>query len=160
MSLADKVRILYVENDISQSETVKGILERKLGADYSIELAISYPKAVEAIKKNGAKHYALYILDVKLKDGNGIDIVRMLRKSKQDQGMGYNGYIVILTDGPFTQVKAELEGVGIRKIEYVMKPLAPEEKLNEFVAMLRKIAGKKDSLGNYIAASDDYLDGT
>jgi len=67
--------ILYVEDSFDPGELVKVILG-SLGFDTTVAANLS-----EAMKLIHANHYALFLIDVRLPDGSGIDLCRWIRES-------------------------------------------------------------------------------
>jgi len=67
--------ILYVEDSFDTGELVKVILA-SLGFDTTVAANLS-----DARKLIDANRYALFLIDVRLPDGNGLDLCRWIRQS-------------------------------------------------------------------------------
>ncbi len=68
--------ILYVEDNLDTGELVRAVLNT-LGYETTVVTNLS-----EARERIGAsQHFTLYLIDVRLPDGSGIDLCRWIRKS-------------------------------------------------------------------------------
>ena len=172
-TLADKIRILYVEEEVSQSQVVKDILQDIYS--FQVDVARTYKEAVEAIE-TAVVPYDAYITDGRFSWGErieppketlaGAQLVRFLRKEKKDTAP-----ITVLSASPNKEIiERELSAEGITDIHYLNKPVSD---WREYCRMLKMqiTANKKpkpanpgtiikDSLGTYIKVGDDYLEGT
>jgi len=72
--LAEKARILIVDDDENIRKTMKAILEDE---DYSVDVATN---GKEAIEMSNEKIYNLALLDIRLPDMEGIDLLRLLKE--------------------------------------------------------------------------------
>jgi DNA-binding response OmpR family regulator len=68
--------ILYIEDDLDTGELVREILSA-LG--YEINVVTNVAKAKEVIDTD--QRFLMYLLDIRLPDGNGIDLCRWIRES-------------------------------------------------------------------------------
>ncbi len=72
--MAEKARILIVDDDENIRKTMKAILEDE---DYSVDVATN---GKEAIEMSNEKIYNLALLDIRLPDMEGIDLLRLLKE--------------------------------------------------------------------------------
>ncbi len=70
----EKARILIVDDDENIRNTMKAILEDE---DYSVDVATN---GKEAIEMSNEKIYNLALLDIRLPDMEGIDLLRLLKE--------------------------------------------------------------------------------
>jgi len=70
----EKARILIVDDDENIRKTMKAILEDE---DYSVDVATN---GKEAIEMSNEKIYNLALLDIRLPDMEGIDLLRLLKE--------------------------------------------------------------------------------
>lgn len=117
-------RILLVEDDRVLARSLKSYLESE---GFEVTLATSYSEAVDQLERKG---YDLYILDVNLGDGDGIELVRTLRDLKDDTP---TIFISALTD-----VGNIARGFSVGAEDYIKKPFDPEELVVRIRARLKK----------------------
>ena len=68
--------ILYVEDSVDTGELVKAVLNT-IGYDTTVAVNVS-----EAKQLISANHFLLFLIDVCLPDGSGIDLCRWIRESE------------------------------------------------------------------------------
>ncbi len=109
------MRILLVDDDKSILRTFTRILQ-KIG--YEIDVAET---GKEAIEKAENKHYDLALIDIRLPDMDGTDLLNKVQKTMN------NTVKIMITGFPSleTGVKALDEGADA----YLVKPVKPEELL-------------------------------
>src|SRR4030067_1751472 len=111
MNENEKGTILVVDDD----PVVIKSCERILKSDgYSIDSAVNGQDAINILHK---KDYDLVVTDLKMPEGNGIDLIKWLRNSKTQTG------IVIITGYPSQETIKDALDLGI--IDYVPKPFTP-----------------------------------
>jgi DNA-binding response OmpR family regulator len=108
-----KKRILVIDDDKSILRTFTRILQKN---GYDIEVAETGKEAIEKSKK---KHYDLALIDIRLPDMDGTDLLVKLQKTMED------AVKIMITGFPSleTGVKALDEGADA----YLVKPVKPEE---------------------------------
>ncbi|NPA41676.1 MAG: response regulator transcription factor [Aquificae bacterium] len=117
-------RILLVEDDRLLAESLKKFLEIH---GFSVDLAYSFEEAVDMLER---RKYDLYVLDVNLGDGDGIELLEDLRNFKDDTP---TIFISALTDiGTITR------GFNAGAEDYLKKPFDPEELVVRIKARLKK----------------------
>lgn len=121
------MKILLVEDDALLSCAIT----RALKAEYHISHA---PTLREASLHLSLSHFDLILLDIQLPDGNGQDLCRKLRSSRDATP------VVVVTGEPTLTHKLLLFDAGVD--DYVQKPFA----LEELRARVRAILRRSDSL--------------
>ncbi|MBT0159720.1 response regulator [Candidatus Bathyarchaeota archaeon A05DMB-2] len=112
---AHKKTILVVDDDKSILRTFTRILQKN---GYDIDSAET---GKEAIEKAEARHYDLALVDVRLPDMDGTDLLAKMRNTSQDT------IKIMITGFPSLEngIKALDEGADA----YLVKPVKPEELL-------------------------------
>lgn len=128
-----KANILYVDDDEDSRELLQFYFADQ---GYCITTA---QNSAEAIKKAGENRFDLFMLDVRLPDGNGGDLALILR------GMQPFAPIIYYTASGFAHEKRE--AMAKCGDAYLVKPVALEEveMTIEKILMLNKIASLKFS---------------
>jgi len=105
-------RILVVDDD----PIVQRSCERILGESYEVEVA---PTGREGLGKLSSGRYDLALVDLKLPDVSGLDILREAPDRFPDVP------IVIITG--YSTIKSAVEAVKLGAFDYVAKPFTPDE---------------------------------
>ena len=119
-------RVLIVEDEPQVAASLRELLERE---GYAVDVAGSIADARRAL----AEPFDVMLLDWRLPDGEGIDLLKELRKT---------------SDLPVLMVTARVEvidkvlGLEIGADDYVTKPVEPRELLARIKARLRKTRGE------------------
>jgi DNA-binding NtrC family response regulator len=123
-----KKRILVIDDDKSILRVFTRILQRQ---GYSTETAETGREALERI---GSQSYDLALIDVKLPDEDGIDLLGKIKASKP------NMVNIIITG--FASMDNAVRALNVGADAYLVKPVNPEElirivkdKLNELKDM-------------------------
>ncbi len=109
------MKLLLLEDDQILSETLEDFLLR---AGYEVDLALSEAEAEEL---TFARKYDLYLFDINLPTGNGLDFLRALRHAEDETP---TIFITALTD-----MNSMARGFELDAIDYIKKPFEPEELL-------------------------------
>ncbi len=117
-------RILLLEDDEMLSQTLKSILEEE---GYSVSLA---KNANEAIDLSYDSRYDLYLFDINVPFGNGIDLLHDLREAG-DKTPAF--FITALKD-----IKSVSKGFDAGCDDYIKKPFDMDELLIRIEAILKK----------------------
>ncbi len=117
-------KILLVEDDRILAESLKSYLESE---GFEVTVATSYSEAIDKMERKG---YDMYVLDVNLGDGDGIELIRDLREMRDDTP---TLFISALTD-----VGNIERGFSVGAEDYIKKPFDPEELVVRIKARLRK----------------------
>ena len=109
------LKVLLVDDDEEQLRSFRSILERN-GATVGTSIT-----GMEAVKMAQMGEYDVSIVDIKLPDIQGDEVVRRLKKI--DYSMGF----ILVTGYPSLQDCIEVLDLGINDI--LLKPIEPEELL-------------------------------
>ena len=121
--------ILAIEDDW----TVRTVLEHTLkSAGYDVDLVPGISDARQLLAEG---RYDLVLLDLNLPDGNGLDLLRDIRK---DLG---NGVPVLVLSG-LRQEDVVVRGLELGADDYVTKPFSPPELLARVSRCLGQRTGR------------------
>ena len=109
------MKLLLLEDDHILSETLQLFLSKE---GYDVDTALSIEEAEELTFKNT---YDLYLLDINLPEGNGLDLLESLRHAEDTTP---TIFITALTD-----INSMAEGFKLGAIDYIKKPFDPQELL-------------------------------
>ena len=108
-------RILLVEDDITFSKMLKHFLERH---DYNVDVSFNIR---DGFKQLNEKDYDLIFTDLRLPDGDGLDILKEVKKG--DRSIP----VVLLTS--YAEVSTAVRAMKQGAFDYISKPLNPDEVL-------------------------------
>jgi len=118
------IRVLLVEDDRVLAQSLKKYLEMN---DFEVTTAYSFEEAIDLLEQ---KKYDVYVFDVNLGDGDGIDLLEDLRHFRDDTP---TIFISALTDiGTITR------GFNTGAEDYLKKPFDPEELVVRIKSRIRK----------------------
>lgn len=117
-------RVLLVEDDRLLAESLKKYLELN---GFEVELAHSFSEATDVLER---KRFDIYVLDVNLGDGDGIELLEDLRNFKDDTP---TIFISALRD-----IRTLTRGFNAGAEDYLKKPFDPEELVVRIKARLRR----------------------
>jgi len=117
-------RILLIEDDKILADSLAKFLQMH---GYQVDIAGSYDEGAELTLDN---RYDLYLVDVNLGDGDGIDLIKALRLS-EDQTPTI--FISALKD-----ISTIARGFDVGAEDYIKKPFDPEELLIRIESRLKK----------------------
>jgi two-component system response regulator HydG len=120
----EKASILIVDDDESICRTLSLYLKTQ---GYETDLAMT---GREAIKKTKKKTYDVALLDIKLPDMEGTELLKAMRKTTPKM-------IKIMVTGYPTLGNA-VEALKLNADDYIMKPVAPEELVKTITRKLEK----------------------
>lgn len=112
--------LLIVEDDRPFRERLKRVFERN---DFDVQAAEGLAEARTMIAA-GPPAYA--VLDMRLEDGNGLDLVSELRRMREDIR------IVILT--AYGNLTSAVAAIKTGAVDYIAKPADPEDVINALTA--------------------------
>lgn len=124
------MKVLIVEDEPALREVMTAFLEKER---YVVECANSFRSALDKI---GDYHYDCILLDIMLPDGNGLDLLKELRKKSTD-----NNVIIISAKDA---VEDKVAGLELGADDYLSKPFY----LAELNARIRNIIRRKDLSGD------------
>jgi len=109
------MKLLLLEDDQILSETLEHFLTR---AGYEIDVALTMEEAEDLTFDN---KYDLYLLDINLPEGSGLELLEALRYADDNTP---TIFITALTD-----MSSISEGFKLGAMDYIKKPFDPEELL-------------------------------
>ena len=118
------MKILIVEDEIELLVTLNNYLTKE---KYICELAENYRKAYE---KLSIYEYDIILLDITLPDGNGIDLLKVIRKNNIRAG------IIILSAK--SSLDDKITGLDYGADDYMTKPFQLSELNSRIKALLRR----------------------
>lgn len=124
------MKLLVIEDELSLQEMMSVTL-RKEG--YIVETASDFRSAVD---KLGSYSYDCVLLDITLPDGNGLDILKMIK----DSGSGLNVIITSARDS----IDDKIQGLELGADDYLAKPFH----LAELAARIRSVTRRSRNSGN------------
>nr|BFF36518.1 sigma-54 dependent transcriptional regulator [Tenacibaculum mesophilum] len=107
--------ILLVEDDVTFSNMLKHFLERH---KYVVEVSYTIKNASTLLKENS---YNLIFTDLRLPDGNGIDLLRQSKNTDSDIP------VVLMTS--YAEVSTAVQAMKQGAFDYISKPFNPDEVL-------------------------------
>jgi two-component system alkaline phosphatase synthesis response regulator PhoP/two-component system response regulator ResD len=116
-------RILVVEDD---ARIRRELLDSLRTAGFDVDVAVSFRDASISSERD----YALVVLDLGLPDGDGLDLVRLLR----ERGRGVPILILTARDTPDSRVR----GLDAGADDYVVKPFHMPELVARVRSLLRR----------------------
>jgi len=125
------MKILLIEDESTLAQSILSFL---LKEGFTAEWVSGYKAAVDKIEEDT---YDCFLVDISLPDGNGLNIVRFLKKLNADAG------IIIITAK--NSLNDRVEGLDLGADDYLSKPFHLAELNSRIKAVLRrrKFAGLK-----------------
>lgn len=117
-------RILVVDDDVEILETLRDILESK---GYEVDTAETGSKAIE---KTHGSFYNLALLDIRLPDMEGIELLTRMKETTPKM-------VKIMVTG-YPSLQNAVEAVNKGADGYVVKPIKPEQLLAKVEEELKK----------------------
>lgn len=105
--------ILLVEDDTTFSQLLEGFLKKH---DHHVEAKYSVKQGISALEK---KSYDLLLLDYRLPDGNGLEVLKAAREQDPPPAA------IIMTS--FNDVRTAVKAIRMGAFDYITKPVNPEE---------------------------------
>lgn len=124
------MKLLIVEDNVQLSSSIKSYLSEE---GYVCEISDTYQKAID--KLYGFK-YDIIALDLMLPDGEGLDLLRIVKERFPDIG--------VLIISAKNALDDKLEGLNLGADDYLAKPFH----LSELHARLRAIYRRRNQQGN------------
>ncbi|MEM3018015.1 MAG: response regulator [Candidatus Bathyarchaeia archaeon] len=122
--MIEKKRILVVDDDPDILSSLKSILEFK---GYMVDTAVN---GREAIEKSKSEYYNLALLDIKLPDMEGTDLLTKMHRTTPKMMK------VMLTGYP--SLENAVKSLNLGADAYIMKPVKPEVLLKTIEEKLRE----------------------
>ena len=119
-------QILIVEDDTTFAQIIEGFLSKN---NYVIEIAKDLNEAFKFVEK---QEYNLLLIDYRLPDGTGLDLLKHVRNK------GLQVPIIIMTS--FNDVRTAVKSIQLGAFDYITKPINPDELL----MVINGLLGEKD----------------
>jgi len=123
--LSEKKRILVVDDDVNVLDQLKEYLTAE---GYSVDTSET---GGEAINKVGKSFFNLTLLDIKLQDMGGAEVLAKIREKSPRT-------IVIMVTG-YPSLDNAVESISLGANAYIVKPIKPEELLQYIQSKLREV---------------------
>ena len=137
------MNILIVEDERELADSMAAFLQSN---DYHCDLAPDFVQALEKIHLNS---YDCIIVDIMLPDGNGLELVRELKKNHSDSGV-----IIVSAKNALDD---KITGLGIGADDYLTKPFYLPELAARIQAVIRRrrFNGEKQVVFHEITVNPD-----
>jgi DNA-binding response OmpR family regulator len=125
------MKILLIEDESTLAQSILSLLIKE---GFTADWVAGFKPAIDKIE---GENYDCFLVDISLPDGNGLNIVRFLKKNNADSG------IIIITAR--NSVNERIEGLDLGADDYLSKPFHLAELNSRIKAVLRrrKFAGLK-----------------
>src|ERR1700752_3524848 len=120
-------KILLIENEVTLALTLQVYFERE---NFSIDVAHHYDMALDLMSK---KKYDIYLLDLKLEGGNGINLIPLIKQYKR-----HSGILVISSNN---LVSDKIKSLDNGADDYLIKPFD----LQELHARIRSVLRRREN---------------
>jgi DNA-binding response OmpR family regulator len=129
--LLNKKTVLLVDDEESVRKAFAGVLEK---AGYLVDSAETGQKALEKMQ---AKHYDVALIDIKLPDMEGTDLLLKLPKKSE--------MVKIIVTG-FSTMENGVKAADCGADDFLVKPVKPEELLNAITERLAALSRLKNAI--------------
>ncbi len=119
-------RILIIEDDRTFSQILEGFLSKN---NHQTNLAYTVKKSIALLEN---ENFDLILADYRLPDGTGLDVISFLRSK------GVDFQVIIMTS--FNDVRTAVKSIQLGAIDYITKPINPDELL----MIINKALNKSD----------------
>jgi two-component system, NtrC family, response regulator HydG len=133
--------ILIVEDDITFCKTLNGFLSKH---GHIVDIKHNIKDGLKLIQK---KIYHLLLVDFRLPDGTGVELLNYIRSNK------ITSPVIIMTS--FIDVRTAVRAIKLGAYDYITKPVRPEELL-----MVISEALEKKNPGSDPVSAEQFIDGT
>ena len=123
--MSEKKRILVVDDDVNVLDQLKEYLTAE---GYSVDTSET---GGEAINKVGKSFFNLTLLDIKLQDMGGAEVLAKIREKSPKT-------LVIMVTG-YPSLDNAVESLSLGANAYIVKPIKPEELLRYIQSKLREV---------------------
>ncbi len=138
-------KLLILEDDIAFARILNNFLTKK---GFEVSLSTNLKDANTSIQK---QQFDLYLLDYRLPDGTGLDLLETIRSQTK------NGHVVIMTG--FHDVRTVVRAMKMGAADYITKPVNPDELLMIFKHLLAK-TDQKAPTNKTASKQTKYVKGT
>ena len=134
--------ILLVEDDKTFIQILQGFLEKH---GHEVDAKNCIKDAVASIEK---KEYELILLDYRLPDGVGIDLIKLLRSRN------IKTPIIVITS--FNDIRTAVNALKMGAFDYITKPVIPDELI---MIINEAISKKEPKKVNSVTKSNQFVEG-
>ncbi|HHY96061.1 MAG TPA: response regulator [Firmicutes bacterium] len=138
-------RILVVDDEKNIRVTIQQCL---VEAGYEVELAVS---GEHALQKLEAGTYDLVLLDIKLPDLDGIEVLRRLKHRWPEHA------VVMIT--AFGTIETAVQAMKLGAVDYLQKPFTPDEIRNVVKTVLARTRLSEEEAQQSFQAAVEYAKG-
>jgi DNA-binding NtrC family response regulator len=110
---AVRAEILVIDDEVAVNNNVRKILSKK---DFHVDQALSKAEALEKIEQ---KSYPLVVLDLKIPEVNGLELLKAIRDKSPET-------MVIIITG-YASIETAVEASRMGAVDYLPKPFTPDE---------------------------------
>jgi PAS domain S-box-containing protein len=126
-------RILIIDDNESLARNLRDVLEGAPDLDVEVVLAPDGERGLDAAR---ADRFDVAVVDLKLPDASGVDLIRPLRAASPD------GEIVLVTG--FATVDTAIAALRAGAFAFILKSFRPEELISTVAQALEKIGLKRE----------------
>jgi two-component system, NtrC family, response regulator HydG len=137
-------QILIIEDDATFAQIIEGFLSKN---NYTLEIAADLNQAFKLVEK---QEYKLLLIDYRLPDGTGLDLLKYVRDKGQQVP------IIIMTS--FNDVRTAVKSIQLGAFDYITKPINPDELLMVIKGLLEKKEPQKTENKDLIKGKSDVSD--
>jgi len=137
-------QILIVEDDTTFAQIIEGFLTKN---NYAVATAVDLSEAFKLVDKQA---YELLLIDYRLPDGTGLDLLKYVRDK------GINVPIIIMTS--FNDVRTAVKSIQLGAFDYITKPINPDELLMVVKGLLNKKETLTTEDKDFIKGKSDVAD--
>jgi len=137
-------QILIVEDDTTFAQIIEGFLSKN---NYVVATAVDLNEAFKLVNKQA---YELLLIDYRLPDGTGLDLLKHVRDK------GINVPIIIMTS--FNDVRTAVKSIQLGAFDYITKPINPDELLMVVKGLLNKKQTSTIEDKDFIKGKSDVAD--
>jgi CheY-like chemotaxis protein len=105
--------ILVIDDEVAVNNNIRKILSKK---GFNVDQAVTKSEALEKIEENA---YALVLLDLKIPEVNGLELLKAIRDQRPDT-------MVIIITG-YASIETAVESSRLGAVDYIPKPFTPDE---------------------------------
>ena len=110
---AARAEILVIDDEVAVNNNIRKILSKK---DFHVDQAVTKAEALEKIEQ---KAYALVVLDLKIPEVKGLELLEAIRDKRPET-------MVIIITG-YASIETAVEASRMGAVDYLPKPFTPEE---------------------------------
>ena len=126
-------RILIVDDNVSLAQNLRDVLEGAKELEVEVELAADAQKGLAAAKR---EPFDVAVVDVKLPDASGVDLIRPLRAAAPQ------GEIILVTG--FATLDTAIAALQAGAFAFILKSFRPEELISAVAQALEKVLLKRE----------------